>query len=214
MNSYIRPLENKPTKLCDDDERKKLYKDLYDEKGDVKPRWNTMRENGKRIVRQYLLSITNGTCIYCGKKINDSDMDVEHFLPKSVFPYLSYCLENLLPSCKRCNQNYKKDFVPKDIKDKKIIEDCMKDSETYDYIYNKEEMLNNICRESRIIEPTFDDINNHLEFDPEFFFYRTKSNMGENTNLMFFDKPEFIEELEKMSEVVRKAVKNMMIVIV
>lgn len=84
----------------------------------------------------------------------------------------------------------------------------MKDSETYDYIYNKEEMLNNICRESRIIEPTFDDINNHLEFDPEFFFYRAKSNMGENTNLMFFDKPEFIEELEKMSEVVRKAVKK------
>lgn len=208
MKKYERKLDNIPIKLKSEDNKRKFYLDLYNNNNEVKPRWNTLRESGIKVVREYLLDMTNRSCAYCGKRISDSTMDVEHFLPKCEFPYLAYCIDNLLPSCKVCNQNYKGNFIPIEIKSKKIIEKCVMNSQEYDYIYNKEQVLNELCSQTRIIEPTFDIISEHLEFDPEFFLYTTKSNIGKETNKMFFDKSEFIELLEKMSNVVKYIVKG------
>lgn len=207
MIYFDRNLVNAPTKLSNDTYKKKIYLDLYDENNNIKPRWNNIRENNKRVIREHLINITNGCCAYCGKKIKDSDMDVEHFLPSHEYPYLAYCLENLLPSCKKCNQNYKNKFVPSEIKGKKIIEACMKKHKKFDYIYDKQMILNDLCKNSRIIEPTFDNIEEHLVFNPEFYMYEAKSSMGENTKQMFFDKSEFIKELEEISAVVKEIVK-------
>ena len=208
MKQYTRPVENKPKKFCDDNAKTEYYNDLYSNDGKIKARWNTLQENNQRAVRKYLLSITNNSCIYCGKKINDGKMDVEHFLPSSAFPYLSYCLDNLLPSCKECNQNRKGAFIPDEIKDMKIVEACIKDTIEHDKVYDKQEVLNKLCKNSRIIEPTFDNIEEHIEFNPECFFYETKSAIGKKTNEMFFDNPEFIKELEEISEVVKSSVKK------
>ncbi|WP_341273946.1 HNH endonuclease [Clostridium butyricum] len=168
-----------------------------------------MKENGHKIIREYLWDLSNGYCAYCGKKLsNYSDMDVDHFLPSSKFPYLSYCLENLIPSCKICNQTYKHDFVPKEIENKKIVEECISEIEENDSVYNKKKVLNELTLNTRIIDPTFDDTKQHLSFNAEFFMYETKTKIGENTNDMFFDKSEFVDLLEKMSNLVKLIVEG------
>ncbi|MGL5086770.1 MAG: HNH endonuclease [Clostridium sp.] len=200
---------SKPSKLLDNDYKKRLYFNMYDKNGKIKPRWNSIRENNKRIVREYLLSISDGTCVYCGKRVKDSDMDVDHYLPSHQYNYLAYCLDNLVASCKRCNQNYKNRFIPMELKDKQIIEMCMeKDIVDFDYIYNKQIILNEIATEGRILEPTFDNVDSHIKFNPEFYMYEAKTKIGQNTINMFFDKSEFVEELEEISNLVREIVKK------
>ncbi|MEG1254833.1 HNH endonuclease signature motif containing protein [Clostridium sp.] len=209
MISFDRSLITKPTKLLDNEYKKRIYLDLYDKDGNVKPRWNSIRENNIRVVRDYLINITKGCCTYCGKKIKDSDMDVDHFLPSHEYNYLAYCLDNLVPSCKKCNQNYKNKFVPNEIKGKKIIEACMEQElEEFDYIYDKDIILNELCSESRLIEPTFDNVEEHVNFNPEFYMYEAKTKIGENTISMFFDKSEFVGELEEISNMVKEIVEK------
>ena len=185
MKSYDRSLVNMPNKLADDEYKKKMYSDVLDENNKVKPRWNTVKENGERVFRKYLLGLTHGCCAYCGKKITDYDMDVEHFLPEGKFPYIAYCLDNMLPSCKYCNQNIKHDFTPKEIKGLTIVEDCAKELSQYDYIYDKNNILNNLCSKTRLIEPTFDKVEDNLEFDSEFYSYIDKTEIG---NIIFVEK--------------------------
>lgn len=56
-------------------------------------------------------------CPYCNRQyitpiFSDSGKmraDIDHFLPKSVFPYFSMSLYNLVPVCKSCNQSLKRD---------------------------------------------------------------------------------------------------------
>lgn len=45
-----------------------------------------------------------------GKVMSEND----HFLPKSIYPFLSVHPSNLLPTCKVCNQSFKKDKNPID----------------------------------------------------------------------------------------------------
>jgi len=68
MISFDRKLSDIPTKLANEDYKKKIYLDLYDEHKKIKPRWNNIKENKKRVIRAYLINITNGCCVYCGKK--------------------------------------------------------------------------------------------------------------------------------------------------
>lgn len=39
------------------------------------------------------------------------EYDLDHYYPKSVFPYLSMSLYNLIPTCKSCNQILKRDKI-------------------------------------------------------------------------------------------------------
>ncbi|MCP3874038.1 MAG: hypothetical protein GY699_12880 [Desulfobacteraceae bacterium] len=81
--------------------KNKFYEVLRDNNGKIKPRWNTACKEGGDIskIRKTLLEMSNQTCVYCGDKIYNTNMDVDHYLPSSKFPYLAYCWNNLLPSC-------------------------------------------------------------------------------------------------------------------
>lgn len=198
-----------PQKLSHSTNKRNLYLALYDDKGNIRDRWNSIQENGIRVVRERLREMSKCCCAYCGKKIKGSDMDVDHFLPSHHFPYLSYCWDNFLPSCKKCNQNYKNKFIPEELKDKLIIDQCMANQVSdFDYIYDKERILNHLCTSSRVIDPSFDDIESHMVFNPEFYMYEVKTSIGEKTKEMFFDKYEFIEDLEKISSIVRRIVEK------
>lgn len=78
-------------------------------------------------VKDVLLEIQNGKCCYCETKFGDSDnLEVEHFRPKGGvrqsseqkeddspgYYWLAYCWENLLLSCRPCNQRYKRTLFP------------------------------------------------------------------------------------------------------
>jgi len=55
---------------------------------------------GKR-KRARILKKTNGVCAYCGVSLNDQAWHIEHVVSKSNGG--SDDIDNLLPSCKRCN---------------------------------------------------------------------------------------------------------------
>lgn len=148
-----------------------FYENLRDANGKIQPRWNTTCKEGGKIskIRLRLLEMSENVCVYCGVKIDNVDMDVDHFLPSSKFPYLAYCWDNLLATCKRCNQNIKSGFFPDSLKSKKIIEDILLSDFEHDLIYDKANILNNIAKNDRLIEPSFDNPEEHLAFNPEFY---------------------------------------------
>jgi len=187
-----------------------FYEKLRDNKGKIKPRWNTTCQEGGDIskIRQTLLEMSNKTCVYCGIKIDNTDMDVDHYLPSSQFHYLAYCWENLLPSCKRCNQSSKSSFFPKSLTGKKIIENILSDKFEHDLIYDKAYILTSITKDDRLIEPTFDNPEEHLEFNPEFFLYESKTKIGELTIRKFFSHKEVAEDWEKLSKFIQQLIIN------
>lgn len=51
-----------------------------------------------------------GVCPYCGiEKLLINSIDIDHFLPKAHFPFLSIHSTNLIVSCSTCNNRIKKD---------------------------------------------------------------------------------------------------------
>lgn len=52
--------------------------------------------------RRLILEKTNGVCYYCGCKIKEDDFHVDHFIPIAKGGTNDF--ENLVPSCKICNQ--------------------------------------------------------------------------------------------------------------
>ena len=56
-------------------------------------------------------------CPFCGSNQlqvyeGKSNFDIDHFLPKSLYPQYAFSLYNLIPICKHCNQNIKLDRDP------------------------------------------------------------------------------------------------------
>jgi hypothetical protein len=64
------------------------------------------------------------------------------------------------------------------LKSKKIIEDILLSDFEHDLIYDKANILNNIAKNDRLIEPSFDDPEKNLAFNPEFYLYESKKKMG------------------------------------
>lgn len=68
-------------------------------------------------IKDYFLSLPLASCSYCSRSlVGEFKMviDTEHILPKSKYPDLTYDIQNLNISCRRCNMNYKKsktDFI-------------------------------------------------------------------------------------------------------
>ncbi|MGI8281708.1 HNH endonuclease [Bacillus mycoides] len=60
---------------------------------------------GKPYIKEALLKMSYSKCAYCECKLDKESMymEVEHFLPKDIYPHHVVAWENLLPSCKRCN---------------------------------------------------------------------------------------------------------------
>lgn len=67
------------------------------------------------MLRKEILKKYDGRCAYCGNQINETNMTIDHFDPKSKGGSLS--IHNLVPSCKRCNE-IKADGSIKDMKKK------------------------------------------------------------------------------------------------
>ena len=111
MKQLIRLEE--PESFFKNEKKIEFYKDLRDSNGKIRSRWNlpTYQEDIKKV----LFNTTGGECAFCGKKVSESDFDVEHYLPKEQFPYLAYSFENYLCSCKHCNQSLKKTYYPKSL---------------------------------------------------------------------------------------------------
>jgi uncharacterized protein (TIGR02646 family) len=171
-------------------------------KDKIIPRWNTLSKDTDGIskIRKQLFKMSDGYCAYCGKLISIEEMDVDHYLPSSKYPYIAYCFNNYLPSCKMCNQTIKKDFVPNALKDKSVVESIVSNSYSYDFIYDKKNLLDNVCKNHRLIDPSYDNPEDHLVFNTEFYFYDYKTPIGKVTADMFFNKrKEVAENYEKVS---------------
>ena len=188
-----------------------FYENLKDSYGDIYPRWNTTckDKDGKSRIRKRLSEMSDGCCGYCGDKVTKlGDMEVDHYLPSSKFPYLAYCWDNLIPSCRYCNL-IKSDFTPASLKGKKIGEHIVSDKYKFDYIYDKRYLLTEITQDDRLIDPTFDDPEEHLEFNPEFYFYEAKTETGQITAKKFFNNhKELAEKWEQISLFIKKLVSD------
>ena len=65
----------------------------------------------------FLLKLDLSVCPYCnrafintiymGKSKGRSRADLDHFLPKALYPYFSMSIYNLVPSCNTCNSSFK-----------------------------------------------------------------------------------------------------------
>ncbi|WP_373948352.1 hypothetical protein [Vibrio pomeroyi] len=94
------------------DEIKRLYPDWVNDFPNLF-NYNAMSQIfGREITNSMNLDI----CPYCNNEdietINEEGAetrpDLDHFFPKSKFPFLALTLSNLIPSGNRCNQKYKK----------------------------------------------------------------------------------------------------------
>ena len=205
-----------PSILQDTDKGTHNYLNLRDASNKIKPRWNTMTECGEKIIRKELHEISKGCCAYCGKKITLKEMDIDHFLPSSKFPYLSYCWDNFLPSCKVCNQSFKRDLSPSNLQNLNMIERYLKIETLEDkgiiiknpFLFKKKTVLKKIFTEDRIIDPSFDLVKNHLEFNPIVYKYRGRTKIGDKTAAVFFSNVEFQESIEGVSNIVLGLVYN------
>lgn len=55
-------------------------------------------------IKSLLVPNLDTKCAFCESMPNESGyIEIEHYLPKSIYPNKTYSWENLLPSCKRCN---------------------------------------------------------------------------------------------------------------
>ena len=204
MKQLIRLEE--PESFFKNEKKTEFYKDLRDSNGKIRNRWNlpTYQEDIKKV----LFNTTNGECAFCSRKVGDSDFDVEHYFPKEQFPYLAYSFENYLCSCKHCNQSLKKTYYPKSLDSiKQSLRESILVNEIDGIIaYNKKEILDKTT--DRIIEPTFDNIEEHLEFEPLSCTYLVKNNssIGEETYKMFFNHREVVDYLQSINKQIMKMV--------
>ncbi|MDT3498329.1 HNH endonuclease, partial [Bacillus toyonensis] len=67
-------------------------------------------------IKEALLKETYAKCAYCESKILHIDYgDIEHIIPKSIFPQKTFLWDNLTIGCAKCNQsksNYYDDTLP------------------------------------------------------------------------------------------------------
>ncbi len=70
-------------------------------------------------VRKYLKRIYNNKCVYCeqilstpkkGQKQREDAFSVEHYRPRSDYWWLGYSIDNLLPTCQKCNSEKSDNF--------------------------------------------------------------------------------------------------------
>lgn len=83
------------------------WHELRDSKGKFRPIWN------KPDVRGVLIAMHGAVCSYCLSEMRLGDRgDVEHFRPKSRYPWLAYRFSNYFLSCIKCNQHLKRAEFP------------------------------------------------------------------------------------------------------
>lgn len=58
-----------------------------------------------KAIKALVFAVSHKKCAYCERKPANGggNIEVEHFYPKSLYPELSFQLNNLLPACRKCN---------------------------------------------------------------------------------------------------------------
>lgn len=88
---------------------------------------NTYENFSSKYNNQIVDAVGTRTCLYCNREyiINYTDKtdtkttaELDHFYPRSLYPFLSITFLNLIPSCKTCNSKLKGD---KDTFEEKIL---------------------------------------------------------------------------------------------
>lgn len=83
----------------------KLFKNLFDY-----DRIFSREKNGDTYRKRYRNCVGSIICPYCNfYEIASKGLHIDHNLPKCNFPLFSLSKFNLVPSCKMCNMDYKKD---------------------------------------------------------------------------------------------------------
>ncbi|MCU0425933.1 MAG: hypothetical protein MUF71_09935 [Candidatus Kapabacteria bacterium] len=150
----------------------------------------------KKDWRETLFTMSGGLCAYCTVRL-EQGWEADHYLPQESFPELQDCWYNLLPSCKPCNRA-KWDFVPEALRDKTIIPPEANTTTPHDFVLDARYLPHKAASE-RILEPTFDNAEEHLEFVPSSCEFKHTSLIGACTVKEIFAHREMTEELTKTS---------------
>jgi len=173
--------------LSKENKRKKIFKELlllHNTYENFSTNWN------KKIVD----IINTRTCLYCNREyvINYVDNDntkttaeLDHFYPRSLFPFLSISFFNLIPSCKTCNSKLKGDW------------NTYKNKILYPY---EQSLNNNIKFKLTIIRSNF--INNKNDFDINL---KVKNNEALNSKNLFKLEALYQEHKDIALELIQKA---------
>ena len=88
----------------------------------------------KPYIRDGLMKMAHCKCCYCEKKVGSgfTDMHVEHFKPKSLYPQEVVEWSNLLPACADCNRSKSEH----DTGVSPIINPCEEDPKQFFYLKN------------------------------------------------------------------------------
>lgn len=90
---------NSVSSIKDDDESRSMHREET---------WNSDRKLSKAI-KDDLEGKQGCVCSYCGNDYSKTSFgQIDHFLPKSLFPQFTYTPENLVLSCQICNSQFKR----------------------------------------------------------------------------------------------------------
>lgn len=190
----------------------KYIKYLRDNKYELKSIDTLSKENEKDDIFKELLSLHNTytsfssiwnkrivdnidtrTCLYCNREyvINFIDSveskttaELDHFYPRSLYPFLSISFYNLIPSCKTCNSKLKGDI------------DTFKNRILYPY---EESLNNNLEFKLRIDDSNF--INSKGSFSLDI---KTKNSKSLNSKELFKLKELYQEHKDIVLELIQK----------
>ena len=171
----------------------------------TKAPWDGFSE--KKCVRDELLRMFNEECAFCGKRLLDENTDtqVDHFLPKKLFKYLSLCWENLILLCGNCN-NKKWKFSPKSLDGKTFVENFMETPQGGE-VFDKNIIFSNCF--DRLIDPSFDYPPDHIRFDPASRQFESSTPIGKLTVEHIFSRiKEFDKHLKKLSDEMKDVAEN------
>lgn len=98
---------------------------------------NEILAQAKRKIKLHHMNVTGQQCCYCRRDTTDEFLmviDIEHVLPKSIFPELMFELFNLSVSCKRCNMRIKGDKTDF-LLDQQSVQMYLQDGQQYYFIH-------------------------------------------------------------------------------
>lgn len=177
------------------------YRDLYKTDGKtIKDRWNErdVALDEESSTRRALAELSGQLCAYCEKRLERS-WQVDHFLPQAEFPWLSYCWDNLLPTCPGCNSR-KRAFVPLPLPQAMLVDPVLAAERPGAQPFRKAELLPTLG--DRLVDPSFDDPAEHLRFIPEVPAWEGTTRIGQRTvQRLFVDKSHAIH-WQQLSETV------------
>lgn len=110
-------------------------------------------------VRGPLYAMHGRVCAYCGRTASDDRGDVEHYRPKSLYPWLTYEFMNYLIGCRGCNSFRKSSDFPLSQRANRVQYDAR--------IFTEPNLLQDeLAREPRLLlDPVNDPIDEWIEVD-------------------------------------------------